>query len=452
MNTSIFLVLILFGLTLIAIGWIYGDSTSPNAYHNADRRVKWLHIAFGSFTVLGAQELIGFTSIASGLGFYAISLPLGFAVGAIILGLIGEKARSISAQEDLLASPDYLAVVYDRRVSLLGTIINCLALGAVLLIQIVFGAQAISALVGLPLFGSIVFITLILIIYVLIGGYKAIMATDVLQGIAMLFLVAVLAFFLFYEAPNNTPSITNFQFNDIFNLPELTTSTFLTVVVYFISGLTAILGGADLWQRMLSADSTHSFKKGIFGTAILYIVFGFGIIAVSIAILHYYPDLKPDNAFTEFLTISAPKYILALSAIGVFAAIISTADTELLVISLMISKELNRYGLNKKIEVKDTMISLSIVAAVSATIGYFLADQLANLYFSLLNMLLITGPLMLLALFNLGTKRLVFAATAISLLVFVVLVLSGYIAIGAWSLLLLAPFIPCFFVKNNSTI
>lgn len=449
MNISVFIVLILFGLTLIAIGWIYGDSTSPNAYHNADRRVRWLHIAFGSFTVLGAQELIGFTSIASGLGFYAISLPLGFAVGAVLLGLLGERARKISAQEDLLASPDYLAVIYDKRVSLLGTIINCFALGAVLLIQIVFGAQAISALVGLPLLGSIIFITVIIMIYVLIGGYKAIMATDVIQGIAMLFLVIVLAFFLFYEAPANTTAIT-FHFSDVFNVPELTSNILVTIIVYFTSGLTAILGGADLWQRMLSAESKESFKKGIFGTAVLYIIFGFGIIAVSMAILHYYPDLKPDNAFTQFLTISAPKYILALSAVGVFAAIISTADTELLVISLMISKELNRWGLNKKIEIKDTMISLSIIAGLSAVLGYFLADQLATLYFSLLNMLLITGPLMLLSLFNLGTKRLLFIATVISMLFFAYLSLTGYIALGAWSLLLLAPYVPCFFVKNNA--
>lgn len=447
MDIFALLVVLIFALALIFIGWSYGDSSNSDQFNIANWQARLLQVTFGAFTVVGAGELLGVTAFAYDLGYWVNALTIGFAVGAVLLIFFGQSARNIASTENLYSLPDYVNFLYGKNASLITTTTSFFALSALLLIQFVVGGIAIATITGTSTLVGIFISTTVVATYVSLGGYKGILATDIVQGIAMMMSLIALIMGAFFFVP-----ISPLTAEISVPIPRLTDEGILAaVVVFFVSGTMAISGGADVWQRLLSAESESSAKKGLTGTAILFILFGILVYLLAVQIMAVNPAeiVNPNDSFIDYIQTDLHPAFKYIALLGLFAALVSTADAELLVIGLMLSKEANRWGYNKTIEPKDTRIGIIIIATILGVLGYLFQNSLVDIFSYLLNLLMITGPIAWLCMMRRGNDLLICLCAIVAWVIFFYLVLTNQILDGFKPLLIPAPFLVALLLKSS---
>ncbi|MCI5043241.1 MAG: hypothetical protein MRY72_00965, partial [Aquisalinus sp.] len=193
--------------------------------------------------------------------------------------------------------------------------------------------------------------------------------------------------------------------------------------------------------------------RGLLLTGLLFCLFGLLVLWLAQFIIGTNPasadGFDSNNAFIDYILNDLHPFFKYLALIGLFAALVSTADAELLVIGLMLSKELNRWEINRNLEPKDTRYGVIIIGLVLGLVGYFLRDYLVDIFYALLNLLMITGPIAWLTLFQRGKSNLLNVAILGSWGVFLYLLSSGNLANGYYPLLIPLPILLCLFISKG---
>jgi Na+/proline symporter len=446
MTTITIIILVFFALVILYLGWAHGDSSTAEAFNMGGREAGWIKVAFGAFTVVGAGEFVGVTAYAKDFGLYSFSLFLGIALGAIIIATCGRAAFADSQTFTFSSLPDYVAHYYGRCASLLVSLVSIAALGALLLIQFSLGGAILASFLDVHLAWAIGAIAAVVIGYVCVGGLKAILFTDVVQGTAMLlFLLSIVTSLYITGGGGELPQL----------FPPLIidgdASGLYFCIVLFFSGLAAVSGGADLWQRLFCASTFKHARRGFFLSAALYLVFGALLMILAVHILGTVNPQTPEEtglAFITYFTDHISPFWLGIAVIGIFAGVISTADAELLVISILSSCEMNRYGLNKEVDSADTkwiVLGFGIAAAIG---GYFAAGKLEEVFTILLFLLLITGGVAWICLLRKGSKLSVTVGLVLSIVIFVAEWVTGYLFSAMWSLLVPVPLLASLLIKG----
>lgn len=349
--------LLAFAAVLVLLGWVYGDVSDAEQFNMGGRKVGWIRLTFGVFTVVGAGELVGVTAFTKSVGLFSFTLFIGIAIGALILAFGTRAAHKLAGEKKFQSLPDFVAYRYGRISSLLTALVNVSALGALLLIQFAIGGVALAHLLSINPVYTILLLAGVVAAYVWLGGLKAILITDVVQGTAMfLFLGFLFLVTIVIVGPQRGPNVglTVPSLGQVLGEP----AAWQFVLVLFVAGVTAVSGGADLWLRVFIGDQgnwEHSVRRGFLFSALFFLVFGLGLSFVSVEIWSQLPAATDENlAFEIYLLEHVPITLFALGVVGLFAAVISTADAELHVLSVVISSELNRWRKNPKIEDFDT--------------------------------------------------------------------------------------------------
>ncbi len=445
-------VLIIFSLVILYLGWAHGDSSTAENFNMAGREAGWIRVAFGAFTVVGAGEYVGVTAYTKDFGLYTFSLFFGISLGAIVIALFGRRAFMDSRRLKFSSLPDFVNHYYGRCASLLTSLISIAGLGALLLIQFSLGGSILAAFLNIHLAIAIFVIALVVIGYVCLGGLKAILFTDVVQGIAMLLFLLSIVGSLYLTA--NGTHFAEIERSALF--PPLIinddASGLYFCIVLFFSGFAAVSGGADIWQRLFCASNFEYARRGFLLSAVLYLVFGALLLMLAVQILGEVNPQTADetsNAFIQYFTDNISPFWLGAAVIGIFAGIISTADAELLVVSVLVSREMNRYGLNKNVDSYDTKLIAFGLGIVAAFGGYFAVGRLDTVFTILLFLLLITGGVSWVSLLGRGSKKSVTICMLLSIVIFSIELISGHLFKDLWSLLVPTPFFVSLLIERQ---
>ena len=259
--------IVVFAGLLVYLGYIHGDKKDAESYNMAGRAAPPLMVAFGAFTVVGAGEFVGMTSFAYDIGIYVFVLTLGFALGAIILALFGRRAHENSRIHKFYSLPDSVAFNFGRFPALLVTLVSIAALGALLLIQISLGGYVLSVFLGIDILYTIAGITAVVILYVWLGGMRAILFTDVVQGLAMLlFLIAIAGAVLFGTGVSGDEFWSS-TVVDLFSGGDASLCYF-AVTTFFQWAPCNWLEALDVWQRLFVARDFSSARHGLLTTSV----------------------------------------------------------------------------------------------------------------------------------------------------------------------------------------
>ncbi|HBY74461.1 TPA: hypothetical protein DEG21_00820 [Patescibacteria group bacterium] len=82
------------------------------------------------------------------------------------------------------------------------------------------------------------------------GGFKAVVKTDIIQGFGLFTILFLIIFSLFFNIP--TFSKINIDF---FSIP------IGQIVNFFLAGLLLPFAAAELWQRVYAAKNIENLKK-----------------------------------------------------------------------------------------------------------------------------------------------------------------------------------------------
>jgi Na+/proline symporter len=409
----------LYGVVVIAISLWYRKHATGDEYLMGNRQTSALLVASALFTLVGGGELVTLTALSYTYGFAALSLFGGYALSFCFLGIISKRIRKDGAEQVNLSLPDYVHAKYGAAAGHIAYLISFGAFFSMLLIQFIAGGQVISSLTSLTYVQSVIVTAAICTTYLFIGGFKTVLATDLLQGAARLLLMPLLVFVA--AKGLSTGVVTK-------HVEVLPGGLWISLI---ITGFFSASASADVWQRIYVAKSNNAARWGLISGAFLLMLFGLSLVGLGLIAKSSGMIGNADNAFVQSLSTMLPRWALVVAIILVLSTVMSTADTEMFLVSGMTLREILRIKGNKsnsEIKEKQSVFGTRILMIVITACAVLLAlrfNNLISIYTWLLSALLIMAPVILASLFfpnNVLSGRI---SLILNLILFVVLAFLG---------------------------
>ena len=141
--------------------------------------------ALAGGSVLAVDTELGFVY---GLG--TLWLPAGGAAALALLGFLAGRIRRLADEHGFLTLTDYLFLRFGAPTGYLGFVLQFAGFLFLLAVQFIVGGRLFAALAPIEYPVAVVVMGVVTMAYLLLGGFKAVMRTDLLQ-FALMFLVFV---------------------------------------------------------------------------------------------------------------------------------------------------------------------------------------------------------------------------------------------------------------------
>ena len=377
-------------------GWAY-RTKDASVYHTVERKAGLVRILTSMFTVVGASEFVVFTSLVYVFGWASIGFFVGTLAAFLLLSFLAPKIRENAQLDDQHSIPDFAAKanlpITARGLSIVSVVFTC----ALVVIQLIIGGLLIHQVTGTNFAITATLLIIGVYVYLFGGGYKALLNTDIVQGVVMFVFTIGFCIYLFLPVAQ-TPDVQS---------SALPSPGWFDAILLFFGGFFAILGGPEIWQRITTCVDDRTARRGLVASGILMLVWGGTLILAAVAIRSAMPNANPDDAFLTFLADGGiPGWLLGGMLLLLLAAILSTADTELFAASVITAKEMKRLlRRSGPLEIKGTRIVMACLAAVILVMALF-TQNILNVYFALVYLTFITGPLAFTILFSRGGRTL----------------------------------------------
>jgi SSS family solute:Na+ symporter len=370
----------LYFIIVLYIGIRASKRENDEGYLLANRNV-----GFFVLTATFVASIVGGNFIVTSMAFVfeygggVVWSGIGTLLGFTALAFMAPKIKRLSDKYKFYTMPDFLYQKYGKGVSLVSSLIIFIGYIGFLLIQFIAGGVVLSAITGWSYIFSVLLMGVVVIIYITAAGFKAVIRTDVFQYLIILFLIVFGVIFL---TKAGTSSIENIQL-----LGAGPVNTFAFVLYGFV--LTFI--GADMWQRLYAGKSAKTVKKSaIFAGFIVLAILSF-VVFMGLAVKAKFPDIVPETALVVGFTNFLPQYLIGFGLVILFAAIMSSLDTFIFVLSTSFSKDfLGKFERFSRHDlVKVTRIFAILIGVIGMLLAFYLSSvvqvliPLAGIYFTI---------------------------------------------------------------------
>ncbi len=311
----------------------------------------------------------------------------GYVIAELLMFLFAaRRIRYFTEAHDNVTFVDYLATRFRDQSGLLRILSSIII---VIFFTAYVGAQLKAGQVMFNLLfdwesvlAGIVLMTLIVGFYTIVGGYRAVSITDAIQACLMIIGLVVLPIVGFAKAGGYSAA-----WQTLTDVAAVEGSKFSLVgigsLVGLISGLGIGLGSPGnphiIVRYMSIADPRRLRTAALVGT-LWNVLLGWGAVYTGLAARALYqPDILPDpnnQAFVHMATDLFPPVLAGLMLASLLAAIMSTADSQILVISSSITRDLYEKvvlkgkALDPRLAVKMGRSSAAIIVIAAAVLSW----------------------------------------------------------------------------------
>ncbi len=316
-----------------------------------------------------AWLLLGLSGMIYATGFSGIWIAVGCLLGITTAWIVlAKKFRSEAEKYNALTMPEYFSAKFpekDRIIRLLSTIIIVFFFIFYVGAQFAGAGKTIFKTFGLDPFWGQIIAAVVILIYATIGGFVSVVAVDTFQSILMITTLIVTPIIIVIKILSSNINIAE----ALSKAPSGFTS-FTGAATGFAAGILIFnnlawffgyLGGQpQLNARFMGMRDEKNVKIGrniaVTWTFLAYI--GVFIIGVGAMIL-YGPGVVKDSEMIlpHVLTNLFPGWLAAILLAGAVAAMISTAESMLLVAASSISQDVYK-GIIKKGKAEDKKLLL----------------------------------------------------------------------------------------------
>lgn len=344
-------VLITYFITVLVIGLIARTRwKSPSeTYFLADRKL-------GTIVLLGTMVATNFSAFTvfgtSGAGYrdgYAFFPIMAFGTGfmALTFWLLGRKIWQMGRERNLVTPPELVKDLYNSPgLSLLFALVMIVFTIPYLALQPMAAGYVLEELVGLPYVYGCVLVTVIIVLYTLRGGLRAVAWTDLFQGTMMFVLLFVSLILVaqhhggFIEANQKVMA----SWPELFSRPG--GSGKYTLGIWFSYILLWFLCDPmfpQLFQRFFSAKTEKNLSNIMLFYPLVCTVVFFMPIAIGVMGRLSFPDLvgkQADRILPMTMTLISGDAMSALVMAAGLAALMSTMDSQLLTLSSIFTHDI----------------------------------------------------------------------------------------------------------------
>ena len=348
------LVLLVFLLVLAGLAiWSRRETGSLSGFFLAGKKLPWWVVAFSTnATGESGWLLLGLTGMGYAVGAQAYWVVVGEVIGIwLSWTFIAKRLKRLSDRTDSITLPDVIAARFDDgrapgRHLLRGiavVIIVCMVC-AYVSAQMVASGKALGSFIGLDYRTAVILGAAIIIGYTFVGGYKAVAYTDVVQGGLMLAGLLVVPAAAIIAAGGWAAVTENLAQQDpaLLSMGGIVSDGvpgWIALVSFLAIGL-PFLGVPQLMVRYMSARDEGELSKARIMSVFVILLFDAGAVTAGMAGRALYPELA--DAETIFPVLSAdlfPPLVTGVLMIVVLSAIMSTADSLLLLASSAIVRD-----------------------------------------------------------------------------------------------------------------
>jgi sodium/proline symporter len=344
----------IFILTSIVIIGSYSASRTKNTtadYLLASRNVNpWLTALSAMSTGQSGLLFLGQVGFAYETGISSLWLVVGWAIGDYMAWLFFFKRLRQLSEE---TSSDTVSALLAqnargaRLISLVSGVIIIAFLGSYAASQLVAGSKALNVVFGWDYYLGSVLGAIVVIIYCFAGGVRAEIWTDTVQSTVMigsLLLLMTVALIncgglggLWMQLASVDPKLVNLSPS---NLPL----GFLPFFVGWIVAGFGAIGQPHLLTRGMAIDSPDNIRFALNIKTVCSLITSFSAIAIGLAARVLLPELMtggdPELALPYLAQALLPDAFVGLMLAGVFAATISTADSQILCCSAALTQDI----------------------------------------------------------------------------------------------------------------
>ncbi|MEM4689627.1 MAG: sodium:solute symporter family protein [Archaeoglobaceae archaeon] len=326
--------------TLIAILAKRKVSTDEDYYiagRNVSGIVSALTYAATTYSAFMMVGLVGLTYL-SGVG--ALGFELFYLVGTLLLlSYYAPKIWKLGKEKGLVTPGDLIASKYGETTAKIMAVVVAIALIPYTSIQFV----GISFLLGnsMSFEAGVMLSAVIIALWALLGGLRSVAWTDAVFGIFMLSM-AILA--VFY-ASSMVPANSDFsKLGELLYVPN-TFWTPITFVSYTLPWFFFALTNPQVFQRIFIPKDEKSLRRmvvlfGFFGLVYTILVTLLGLQLRLLTEYGSFPKVVNRDLVTPTFLNMIPEWLAVAIGMSIFAAAITTANSIVLTLSSMFSRDL----------------------------------------------------------------------------------------------------------------
>jgi len=402
-NQSIIWVLVAFGVYLVGmilIGAAYARKTSSTEdYFLGGRGLNgWVAALSAQASDMSGWLLMGLPGAIYAAGLGECWIAVGLFIGTVFNWMmISSRLRRYTIEaNNSLTLPAY----FENRFHDKSKVLLMASSAFIVVFFLVYTASALASggklfnvVFGLDYQVALTIGTVVILVYTFLGGFMAVCVTDFIQGLLMLaglFIVPILA--LAFVSPANLVGLIGSTqpaggAPSFLNLMESGGSRlgFVSIISSLGWGL-GYCGMPHILTRFMALSSEKELKKSrVIGIVWAAISLGFACMVGVIGRAYLAPVvLGADGAgsaenvfirvilkvFTSDLTV---PFLGGVFLCGILAAIMSTADSQLLVTAASVSEDIYKGVVNPKAKDSHVLAISRITVIIVAVLAYFIA-------------------------------------------------------------------------------
>ncbi|MEK4092356.1 sodium/pantothenate symporter [Viridibacillus sp. FSL R5-0477] len=342
----VFLVVI-FGIGIWANRQVMQSNSFLQEYFLGGREMGGFLLAMTMMATYGsAGSFIGGPGVAynTGLGWVLLAmaqLPAGY----FVLMILGKKFAIIARKYQAITLIDFLRERYQSKIVVIVSAISIiLFLFASMAAQWIGGARLIESLTGLNYSTALFIFAGAVLIYVIIGGFRAVALTDAVQGSVMVIGTVILLVATVIAGGG----ISNIMSDLVAENPNLVSPygadrslTPLYVSTFWILIGIGVIGLPQIAVRAMSYKNSKGMHTAIIIGTIALATVMFGMHLIGVLARPVLPGVEIGDKVMPLLTLKVlPPYLAGIVLAAPMAAIMSTVNALLILVSSTVVKDI----------------------------------------------------------------------------------------------------------------
>ncbi|MCX6702565.1 MAG: sodium:solute symporter family protein [Candidatus Wolfebacteria bacterium] len=318
---------------VVIIGIISSRKETEEDFMIANRKVSGVQVAATmSAGFFDGATLSIYLAYIYLYGMSATWLFIGLAIGFILLRkyyalIIKRKADEAQAY----TMPEYFFKIFGKRNGLMFSFLLVFQYFLLMIVNFIIAGKVLSLIFPLPYYVSVAIGGGVILTYLLLAGFKAVIKTDFFQLMIMFIMSLTVAIFLFGRT-----TIPMSEFNPI-------ALGFGNLIGFLLLGSIGILVAPDLWQRIFATKDEANLKRGLGYSAIILPLLAIIISIVGLATKQFFPNIAPEDALITGFSRLLPFGLKEFGMVLLYAVALSSSDTITFMISSIFTRDLKNY-------------------------------------------------------------------------------------------------------------
>lgn len=364
--------------------------------------------------------LLGVTGMAYKKGASAVWAVVGYIVMEVFLFIFfAKKLRRFSEKYNCITVPDFFAARFGDKNGLLRILISfviIIFMVSYVSAQFVGGGKTFAASFHMSHTTGVLLTAVIVLVYTMMGGFLGVCLTDVLQGFFMIFGLVLLPIVIIANKGGLGIILTQLQAVDVSMIDPFSLSIGAGIGLLGIGFGSP--GNPHIISRYMSIKDPDQLRYSAVVGTIWNVVMAWGALFIGLAGRTYFPDITmlPGGDTEKICPILAQIHLhpilFGVVIASIFAAIMSTADSQLLVAASGVVRDIYEKVIKKGVSISQKKLVLYsrvvvLVLVVCALVLGMLAKQLVFwlVLFAWAGLGASLGPTSILALYSKKTTR-----------------------------------------------